>query len=133
MVRLLYQFFRFSVVGIFCFSIDYALMVFMTEATGVPYFLSSGISFSAATVINYFLSVRFVFDHSAGSRSDIIVFFILGVIGLTLNQFLMLGFVEVACMHYMISKVISGTIVSFYNFFSRKIFLERSRKVYNTR
>ncbi|MGI6736564.1 MAG: GtrA family protein [Anaerovoracaceae bacterium] len=123
--RLFLQFMRFTGVGVTCFAIDYAIMVLLTEVFGVRYLYSAGISFTIATVINYFLSSRFVFDHENKGRFDGLIFVALGAAGLGLNQLLMWFIVEKLGISYLIAKVVSGILVSFYNFTTRKLFLER--------
>ena len=125
MLRLVWQFIRFSFVGGTCFAIDYGLMVLLTEVCDIRYIYSSALSFVIATIINYFLSVRFVFDHQDHGHKDLSVFIVLGAIGLGLNQVMMFVLVDQFTIHYMIAKLIAGIMVSFYNFASRKTFLER--------
>ena len=71
--KLILQFIHFSFVGVTCFAIDYCLMVLLKEVGGIGYLVSSGISFTIATVINYFLSSKFVFDHQTKGRFDLII------------------------------------------------------------
>ena len=125
MLRLIWQFTRFSFVGGTCFAIDYGLMVLLTEVCDIRYIYSLALSFIIATIINYFLSVRFVFNHQGHGNQDLGVFVVLGAIGLGLNQIIMFLLVDQFIMHYMIAKLIAGIVVSFYNFASRKTFLER--------
>lgn len=128
MRKLIFQFIRFSFVGVTCFGIDYGIMVLLTEVFDIRYIVSSGISFTLATVINYFLSCRFVFDHKNKGRFDLFVFVFMGAVGLGLNQILMWFIVEKIGIIYLITKFISGIIVSFYNFITRKLFLERGTR-----
>lgn len=125
---LIKQFMRFTMVGVTCFGLDYGIMVLLTEAAGLRYLYSTGISFVIATVINYFLSSRFVYDHRRKSRWDLILFVVLGAIGLGINQWLMWFFVERIGIIYLITKFISGILVSFYNFITRKLLLERHKR-----
>ncbi|MGI6722046.1 MAG: GtrA family protein [Anaerovoracaceae bacterium] len=127
-IRLIKQFIRFTGVGLTCFAIDYGIMILLTEAFGLKYLWSTGISFTIATVINYFLSSRFVFNHQNGGRLDLIIFVVLGAVGLVLNQLLMWLFVEHVGIPYYFTKIISGILVSFYNFATRKLFLERGKR-----
>ena len=60
--KLLLQFCKFGLVGTLCFCIDYGLMILLTERTGLHYFTSSAISFTVSVVVNYILSMRFVFN-----------------------------------------------------------------------
>ena len=62
MRKLIAQMIKFGFVGALCFFIDYGIMIFLTEIFQVPYLVSSGISFSVSVVVNYVLSIKFVFD-----------------------------------------------------------------------
>ena len=129
-LRIIFQFVKFSACGITCFTIDFLLLLLLTEVFSINYLISAGISFTTATVINYFISVKWVYDTGgkAKGRFDIIVFVVLGAIGLLLNQIIMWSMVESLGWDYRFVKVISGVIVSFYNFITRKVFLERGNE-----
>lgn len=124
-MQIIRQFIKFTGVGMTCFAIDYGIMVLLTEVFGIKYIYSAGISFTIATIINYFLSTKFVFDSKGKSGYDLLFFVVLGAAGLALNQLLMWWLVSILGLSYLIAKLISGILVSFYNFITRKIFLER--------
>ncbi|MCQ4637636.1 GtrA family protein [Anaerovorax odorimutans] len=127
MKELIKQFLRFTATGVTCFALDFGLMVFLKEVAGFHYLIASGISFCAVAVINYSLSVKWVYYTKDKSLNPIAfsVFLVLSAIGLLLTQLLMWFFVDGLGLYYMLSKVVSGIIVSFYNFFTRKKYLER--------
>ena len=80
---LIQQIIRFGFVGGGAFVIDYGIMVFLTEAAGINYLISSACSFVISVIFNYILSVKWVFNVS-GERSqaqDMTVFMVLSVIG----------------------------------------------------
>ena len=124
--NLLVQFCKFGLVGTLCFAIDYGLMILLTEIWKVDYFLSSAISFSASVVVNYILSMRFVFNgkEDMSRFQEMAVFLALSLVGLMLNQMIMWIAVEFFGMFYMIAKILSTMLVTTYNFVSRKMFLE---------
>lgn len=129
---ILSQIINFTLVGGICFLIDYGLMVLLTEYFSVNYLLSSAISFSVSVTINYILSTRIVFKvaSSISRGQSFSVFVILSIIGLGLNELLMLILVEKLDIHYMWAKIISTSIVMVYNFISKKLVLEsRGRNI----
>lgn len=127
MKKLIAQFMKFGVVGVIAFLIDYGLMVALTELFGVPYLISNTISFIVSVVFNYLASMRYVFERrdDMSRRREFIIFVILSVIGLILNDVLMWFFVSLCFIDYRIAKFIVTFLVAIWNFVTRKIFLEK--------
>lgn len=129
MKKLIEQIMKFGVVGFICFGIDYGLMILLTETAGIGYLISSGISFSVSVIVNYILSLKYVFETSKDNNKvvEFSVFIILSVIGLFINQILMWVCVDRFHIFYMISKIGVTAVVMVYNFVTRKLILERPR------
>lgn len=129
MKKLLAQIIKFGLVGFLCFFIDYGIMVFLTEVAGVHYLLSSGISFTVSVIVNYVLSLTYVFETEQKNRvKEFIIFVVLSVIGLGINQVLMWFCVDILGIFYMISKIGATAVVMVYNFITRKMILEKKDK-----
>ena len=125
MKKLIAQIIKFGLVGFLCFFIDYGIMVFLTEVAGVHYLLSSGISFTVSVIVNYILSLTYVFETEKGNRvKEFVIFVVLSVIGLGVNEAAMWIAVDGLGIHYMISKIGATAVVMVFNFVTRKIFLE---------
>ncbi|MBQ9020489.1 MAG: GtrA family protein [Eggerthellaceae bacterium] len=126
MQQLLTQLAKFGVVGVIAFFIDYGTMLFLTEVFGVPYLASTTIGFIVAVIFNYLASMRYVFKHKEemSRRREFIIFFVLSVIGLGLNDVLMFVGVDLIGVDYRITKIVVTAIVMVYNFITRKIFLD---------
>lgn len=116
--KLIGQIWRFGIVGVICFGIDYGLLVLLTEAFGVNYLISNLIGFSVSVIVNYYLSVRYVFK--SGQRR-IFGFIALSVAGMGLNELIMYA----SPLNYMITKIFATAIVMVFNFITRKWLLER--------
>lgn len=127
MKKLIAQIMKFGFVGFLCFFIDYGIMVFLTEIFGVNYLLSSGISYSISTIVNYILSVTVVFetDKNKNRIKEFILFVFLSVIGLGVNEICMKVGVDFLHIHYMIVKIGATAVVMVYNFVTRKMFIEK--------
>lgn len=126
MKKLIEQIMKFGVVGFLCFFIDYFVLFAVTEFLGIDYLISSAISFSVSVIVNYILSITFVFSTKKDSNKvkEFVLFVILSLVGLGLNQVIMWVSVEKMAVYYMLAKIGATAIVMVYNFITRKIFLE---------
>lgn len=129
MNKLLSQIAKFGVVGVISFGIDYGLMVLLTEVAGLNYLVSSGISFSVSVVVNYLLSMRFVFfGRRENSRAkEFILFVALSLVGLLLTEILMWLNVAQLAVHYTLAKIVVTGVVMVFNFVTRKVLLEEKQ------
>lgn len=126
MKKLIAQFMKFGIVGVIAFVIDYGVMIFLTEVFGVPYLISTTISFVVSVIFNYFASMRFVFKRKddMNRRREFIIFIVLSVCGLGINDLLMWLMVDSLYIDYRLSKIVVTVVVAVWNFVTRKIFLE---------
>ena len=126
MKKLIAQFMKFGVVGVIAFCIDYGILALLTEVFGVNYLVSATISFTVSVVFNYVASMRYVFTHKEGmsKRREFIIFVVLSVVGLGINNLCMWAGVELFGIHYLITKIGATAIVMVWNFVTRKIFLD---------
>ena len=127
MKKLIEQLIKFGFVGFLCFFIDWGIMVFLTEVFGINPLISSAVSFTVSVTVNYILSVTFVFetDKNANKGSQFVIFVLLSIVGLGVNEVCMWLGTDLIGIHYMISKVGATAVVMVYNFITRKIFIEK--------
>ena len=114
---------KFGFVGFLCFFIDWGIMVFLTEVFGINPLISSTISFTVSVTVNYILSVTFVFetDKNANKGSQFVIFVLLSIVGLGVNELCMWLGTDLLGIHYMITKVGATAVVM------EKSLLRRSR------
>lgn len=126
MKKLIAQLMKFGVVGVIAFIIDYGLMVLLTEAFGVDYLVSATISFAVSVTFNYFASMRYVFRHKEGmsKRREFVIFVVLSVIGLGINDLIMWLGTGLWGISYLITKLVATFLVMVWNFVTRKKFLD---------
>ena len=127
MKKLAIQLIKFGGVGFTCFAIDYGVLFLLTDLCGVNVFLSAAISFSVSVVVNYILSVKFVFDTNPkhDKKRNFILFIVFSVIGLGLTELIMKIGVDLLLINYLIVKIAATAIVMVFNFVTRKLFLEK--------
>lgn len=126
MKKLIAQFMKFGVVGAIAFFIDYGLLAFCTEILHINYLISATIGFTVSVIFNYLASMRYVFTHKEdmSRRREFIIFVVLSVIGLIINNACLWAGVELFGWHYLIVKIGATAIVMVWNFVTRKIFLD---------
>ncbi len=122
------QFGKFAIVGLTSLAVDYALLMFLVEACEADLFFSTTVSFIVSVIINYVLSMKYVFDHREGMsrKREFTIFAILSAVGLGLNDLYMFVGVTMRNIGYQAMKLISTFLVTWYNFFSRKKFLSNN-------
>lgn len=140
MKQLLEQIVKFGIVGFVCFLIDFGITTGLTNLFGVHYLISKFLGFVISAVINYLLSIRFVFTKKKemDAKKEFTVFIILSAFGLLINEVVMYVCIDGIYVHskqlqsllsdgvmVSVSSVIATGIVMVYNFISRKLFLER--------
>lgn len=125
--KLFRQILRFLVVGGTAFLIDFFTLWLLTERLGLSYLLANCISFTISVTFNYILSTIWVFNakHSKGKGLELMVFILLSLVGLGINQGIMWITVEKADINYLLSKILATSLVMIFNFITRKQYLEK--------
>lgn len=119
------QFIRYAFVGGFAFLVDFGSFYFFTDILGVHYLISGIIAFIIGLLVNYGLSVFWVFNNRAMKNKlmEFVFFSIIGVIGLGLNELILWVLTDILLFYYLYSKLVSAFIVWLWNFFARKLLL----------
>lgn len=140
MKNLLNQIIKFGIVGLFCFLIDFGITTGFTNLLGIHYLISKFLGFVVSAVVNYLLSIKFVFTQKKemDKKKEFTVFLILSAFGLLINEIVMYlcidgiyarsGQLQELVSHanmVALSSILATGIVMVNNFISRKLFLER--------
>lgn len=125
--ELLIQIINFLIVGGIATLIDWLLYFILYNYVKLSPLLANIISYSISTLYSYIISVKFVFNVNKNNskKKNFIIFVTLSIIGLLLSEGLIYLMVNVFDLHKMLAKVISTIIVMFFNFVSKKYFLEK--------
>lgn len=131
MKKLIAQFMKFGIVGVIAFVIDFGILWLLTSVFGVYYLISATISFTISVIFNYLASMRYVFTHREGMsrKKEFIIFVVLSVIGLIINNVLMWIGVSLLDIYYLIVKIFATAVVTVWNFITRKIFLDAKEPI----
>ncbi len=126
MKNLIIQIIKFSIVGVIATIIDFSVLMLLKEVVHFDVLVASALSFCVSVVANYILSMLFVFKGGKnGKIKEFIIFVVLSIGGLLLNQLLMWLGTEILAVYYLWVKVFACVFVPIYNFVTRKIFLEK--------
>ncbi|MBN8512858.1 MAG: GtrA family protein [Candidatus Accumulibacter sp.] len=124
------QFAQYVCVGGLAFGVDIAALFLLTEKVGFHYISSASIAFVLGLATNYILCVAVVFDYRAlqNLAHEFVIFSLIGVAGLLLNNLLIFLFTEFLGFYYLVSKAGAAVFILFFNFFLRRLWLFSERK-----
>ncbi len=119
------EFFRNGVTSVIAFIVDFGLFFLLTNIAHIHYLISNGISFTNGHVVNYVLSVTWVFKNRKyeSRRVELTLFFIIGIVGIAFNELFLWLFTDIAGIYHLTSKIITIVIVYFINYFMKKYIL----------
>ena len=125
MIKLINQILKFGVVGGIAFVIDYGILFLLAKVIGLNELISAAISFIISLTFNYFLSTKWVFEAKKQTPKEVIIFVLLSVVGLGINEVLIYLGTKKLGIDVMIVKLFATAIVMVYNFITRKLILEK--------
>ena len=125
MKKLINQILKFGVVGGIAFVIDYGILFLLAKVIGLNELISAAISFIISLTFNYFLSTKWVFEAKKQTPKEVIIFVLLSVVGLGINEVLIYLGIKKLGIDVMIVKLFATAIVMVYNFITRKLILEK--------
>jgi putative flippase GtrA len=116
---------RYFVVGGICACVDIGLFMLFAQGLGLPYLRVAACTFIIATLLNYVLSVRFVFVSGKRftRRWEVALVFLVSGMGLAVNAAVLLFGVEMAHVGLLFSKLAATGVVFFWNYFSRRVLI----------
>jgi putative flippase GtrA len=123
--KTLLQLIRYTFVGGLAFIVDFGTLYLLTNYLQIYYLISALIAFLLGLAINYLLSIKWVFDkrNVQNRKLEFILFMIIGVVGLGLNELFLWFLTDILLLYYLISKIVTSIIVYLWNFFARKFIL----------
>lgn len=129
MNTLLAQIAKFGVVGVVATVIDFGVMNLLHYGFHLEILLANTAGFVVSLMFNYAASMKFVFEHRDGMsrRREFTMFVVLSIIGLLLNDGIVLSLNKGLGLEANMAKIAATAIVMVYNFVSRKILLDGSR------
>jgi putative flippase GtrA len=119
------QFSQYVLVGGIAFVADFCVLFLLTDKLGWHYLSSATAAFLVGLAVNYVLCITWVFDVRAFAdrRHEFIIFGVIGIAGLILNNLLMYALTDLAGLHYLLSKIGSAGLILIFNFGLRRAIL----------
>ena len=113
---------RYFFVGGVSAFIDIGLFTIFASYLKFPWATVSVITFTIATLVNYFLSIRFVFQSGVKYKKhyEVLGVFIISILALILNQMFLYLFIEAMNLHLVFAKCLATCILFLWNFYGRK-------------
>lgn len=126
MGKLVAQIMKFGVVGVIATVIDFGVMNILYYGLGLDILIANTSGFVISLIFNYLASMKYVFAHKEGMsrRREFVIFVVLSVIGLMLNDGIVLALKSGLGLEANLAKICATALVMVYNFVTRKIFLE---------
>ena len=114
---------RYFAVGGAAAFVDIALFMLFANYFGLPYLRVAAGTFVLATLVNYWLSVRFVFVSGKRftPRWEMLMVFAVSAIGLAVNQAILLLCVDGWAFPLLAAKVTATGVVFFWNYLARRL------------
>ena len=117
--------FRYFGVGAIAAIVDFLIFAVFAKLLNFNYLAVGAVGFIIATAINYFLSVRFVFESGVrfGFRKEISLVFLISFIGLGINQAVLYFGIGILGWEMLFIKLCATGSVFFWNFGARSEFI----------
>lgn len=126
MKTLIAQIAKFGVVGVIATVIDFGVMNLLHYGLHLDLLIANSCGFVTSLVFNYLASMKYVFSHrdDMSRTREFVIFLVLSVIGLGLNDAIVVALNGLLGLEANIAKVCATALVMIYNFVTRKVFLD---------
>ncbi len=116
---------RYLFVGGTAAALDISIFYIFVQKLGYNYLVIAPIGFILATLLNYFLSIKFVFKR--GTRFspgiELLAIFAVSTVALLINQLCLFVCIDMLHFHKMFAKVTATGVVFFWNYFFRNNYI----------
>lgn len=113
--------FRYLIVGTVASIVDFSVLFTLVIFFNFHWFYAASLSFVLATIVNYYLSITYVFSSGIKfkKKDEFVLVFIISIFGLILNQVFIYILYKFVSINLFYSKLITTGIVFFWNYNSR--------------
>ena len=119
------RFVRYFFVGGTAALVDIGLFMLFAQGFGFPYLRVATATFVIATLVNYVLSIRFVFKSGQrfGKRMEVFLVYLVSAVGLAVNAAILFVCVEMLALPLLLAKLAATGTVFFWNYLARRFFV----------
>lgn len=116
---------RYALVGATAAAVDFLFFAILAKWAGLNYLLIGAVGFVIATTLNYFLSIRFVFESGVRFKfwREISLVFLISLTGLAVNQAVLYLGIGILGWEMLLTKLLATGSVFFWNFGARSQFI----------
>ena len=128
------QVIKFGIAGGTTSIIDWGVLAVCVRLLHMDSMVSNIFAFAISVTYNYWANAKFVFDfdNSKGKKRVFIIFVCLAAVGFAINQIVMYLGNKVLGYDPLIVKVAGIALAAIFNFFSRKLILEKKKPAAET-
>jgi putative flippase GtrA len=119
---------RYFVVGGVSAMVDIGIFFVFAKLLGWNYLAVATVGFLIAVLVNYALSVRYVFTSGVrfSPRQELVLVYLVSAIGLAVHLLVLYAAVDMLGLELMLSKVAATASVFLWNFLARNYFVFRA-------
>lgn len=119
------QLIRYGIVGVVSALLDTGTLLFLANVVGVNYIVAGTVGFVLGTIVNYAISVNWVFRRTGQPYVEMLLFVLIGVAGLVVNDIMLWAGQTWFGLDLPWAKVLAIVVGFAWNFTLRKILFDR--------
>ena len=122
--------FKYFLVGSIAALTDLLLFYSFAKLLGYNYLVVAFFSFIIATLVNYILSIRYVFQSGVqfSKKYEISLIYLISGIAIIINQVSLYVLVDLLALEMILSKIIATMITFFWNYSMRNSFVFKEKE-----
>lgn len=119
------QFIRYGIVGVVAAAFDTGTLLLLANVFGISYIVAGTVGFALGTVVNYALSVTWVFRRTSQPYVEMALFVLIGAAGLIVNDVTLWAGQSWFGLELFWAKILAIVVGFLWNFILRKILFDR--------
>ena len=118
-------FYKYIGVGSIAAFIDISIFTVFAKLLGFNYLIVALVSFTIATLVNYILSIKYVFKSGVrySKGTEIFAVYTVSLIGLVINEIILYALIDLLLVEMIFSKIVATGIVFSWNYLIRKNYI----------